>query len=113
MKHPLDVLVIGMHHHGPQHDTISARRYLRNHPGFGALGALESLEEARSLMSQGTVNTVLASPWVHFRGDNDLKQFVFEERKVNPQTVFVIYGERMLRDEFIQQDRRTRTLLLY
>jgi hypothetical protein len=55
-------------------------------------------------MSQGSVNTVLLSPWLG--AIYDLKQFTFEERKVNPQTVFVLYGERMIREEFLQEDRR-------
>ena len=89
MKHPLDVLILGMHHHGAQEDTICGRKFLRGHDSVRSFGSTQDFEEARSLISQGIVNTVFISPWVDL-GDKMIP-FIEEIRQLHPEIVFVLY----------------------
>ena len=52
---PLDVLVVGMHHHRSQSRTTALRRLLREHPAVRAYGSTQHLEEAHTLAIQGEV----------------------------------------------------------
>jgi hypothetical protein len=91
MKHPLDVLVLGMHYHSAQGDTIVARRYLRNHDCVRSFGSTESFDEAESLISQGIVNTVFINPWVDY--GNKMIPFIAKQRELHREIVFVLYTE--------------------
>ncbi len=98
---PLDVLVVGMHHHSPQYRTKVLRRLLREHPSVRAYGSTQRLEEARTLALQGEVNTIFADPWIDMGGR--LVSFIREIRKERPHIVFVLYAEPRLHESLIEQ----------
>lgn len=98
-RFPLEVLVIGMHHHGPQSRTTLLRSLLREHPAVRAFGSTDFLEEARRLALQGEVNTIFADPWV---GTDELVSFIREIRKERPRIVFVIYADPLQRSSLFE-----------
>jgi len=105
MKHPLDVLVIGMHEHGPQYDTTDARKYLREHSYVRSFGSTESFNEARTIINRGLINTIFMSPWMDHRidkiDDEDVISFILDQRRTNPDLVFVLYSNQEMRKELI------------
>lgn len=88
---PLDVLVVGMHHHSPSSRTTTLRRLLREHPAVRAYGSTHHLAEVRSLAFQGEVNTIFVDPYAD-SGGGKLAFLIREIRKERPHIVFVLYA---------------------
>jgi hypothetical protein len=101
-RFPLEVLVIGMHHHSPEVRTAALRIFLREHPAVRAYGSTQYLEEARSLALRGEVNTIFVDPWVEQSRDS-LVPFIREIRRERPSIVFILYAPPDQRESLVKQ----------
>ena len=90
---PLDVLVVGMHHHGPGYDTVALMRMLGRHPAVRKMGFVDSLLKATRIILDNPLDVMFVDPFVE-RGDvSDVAEFIFDVRRRFPQIVFVLYAD--------------------
>jgi hypothetical protein len=90
---PLDVLVVGTHHHGPGYDTVALMRMLGRHPAVKRFGCVHSLYKATRVVLEEHVDVLFLDPFVERGHVSEVSEFIAFVRQRCPQIVFVLYAD--------------------